>query len=153
MYKGAASKEQYLGRTGSFSTRPSAKGVDRLNLGAGQEEIMTPKQQREALTSARTSLLARIEHLKRLRPNLTSVQARMEMNTTLRDLGLEYQGICNKLSALKPLLSHHANGKADIGEYIINVCRERFTKPEWEIVMKEARKRYDNAVAEQENSP
>lgn len=148
MHKHTAKSEQFFERSGNEATKPGRTGLDLLGLGAGVEEYMTPLQRREALLVKRSSLEAQFKRLNaELKPTLDYDLAQA-FKLRRKELSLQMQEVLNALSAVNAELGRNKN-LPEIGREIIAVCRERFTKPEWEIIMKEARRRYDQLIKDQ----
>lgn len=151
MHKHTAKSEQFFDRSGNESTKPGRTGLDLLGLGAGVEEYMTPLQRREALLVKRASNEERLKRVNaELKPKLNYDLAQAFI-TRRSELVLEHQEIMKALTLVNAELGRYKSAP-NIGEEIIAVCRERCTKPQWQIIMKEAMQRYDKLLKDQ-NDP
>jgi hypothetical protein len=135
MYKTASRKQQFLTRTGSSSTVGMRDLQDILHQGI-QEEL-SQDQQRAAVAAALNGVIAQLVDIKeRMRPKLSFDEARrlkMEREALVARQG-ELQA---KLATMK-----QERRKENVGHFIIEVMRERLTKPEWEMVVAEAHRRH-----------
>ena len=142
MIKGQAAGEQFLTRTGSFSTHGSRTGVDLLGLGAGEEEELTPQQQREAIRQARIPIEIELANIKvALIPSLPYKVA-LALRNRRRELGLQLTDLNAQAAALNA--THALRRKGDLGAFIIDTVRKRMTKPEWRALIIEAQARLDS---------
>lgn len=140
MYKATSRAEQFMTRTGSYSTHGTRGGSDLL--GIGEDEKLDPIQRREALVSAKKSLIAQIQTVnEQLKPKLTFRMA-SELTQLRADLVGQLQSLDKEISAANEECGR-AKKFEDMGHFIINVCREGMTRPQWAVVMKEARRRFD----------
>lgn len=145
MYKSTARGEQFLTRTGSESTKGSRKGFGLL--GGGEDEVLTPEQQRNALVAVLASLRPRLTFLNdelKAKRSWKVYQSLKEQRDELVRQQMEIQG---RLAEVNQLCKGRY-ARQDLGHFIIDVVRERMTKPEWEIVMREAKRRYDEQEKE-----
>ncbi len=136
MYKNSAIKQQFLTRTGNFSTFGMRDGQALIEVAA--REQLSREEKREALSLAlrgvQEQLIALNQTLKARLPYKEAKRLELEREA----LKERYQSITGELSELKKL----ARGKENVGHFIIEVMRERLTKPEWELVVAEAHRRH-----------
>lgn len=149
MHKGASSKQQHLNRAGSFSTRGSGRGLDLLGLGAGVEESIDPEQRQQIL---RAKLQQNKDMVLRLNDRMTN---RLPRNTYLavhserKQLQAQNVEIEQELRAIKNTLVGSRN--ADLGNFILEVCQETMTKPQWAAIRAEAERRQAAVLQKEEN--
>lgn len=130
MNKHTATAQQFIGRVGNSSTKPSARGVNLL--GWEEEEHLTDQQKREALLTAVLGLQARLSEAKGAE--------RKEMGKQISDMNLQ-------IAALKG--GNRYNGKT-LQSFILDVVKERVPRLEWQRYVKEAERRQKDAEAAQE---
>lgn len=142
MFKSTANADQHATRSASFSTRGSQRGLDLLNVGAGVDETLTVVQQRDALRA----------RLAQLKGQLTSINAEINIASTLykkRELNdkrstvvAETLEVEKKLGTIKQA-DIARRSRQDLGYFLIEICRENMTKPQWAATLTEAQRRYD----------
>lgn len=140
MFKSTSNTEQFLARSGSYSTRGSRTGLDLLGIGAPEE--LTPAQQREALLVAHKKLVAEVIEINAklaIRPRPPQKFTK-ELERRREEIGQQIKDHCTQLSQFKKDL---ALKTPDLGHFIIEVVREKMTRPEWAVVLKEAQRRLD----------
>ena len=123
MYKSTARSEQFYNREGSFSTRPSVRGVNLLGWELPEE--LTEEQKIECLRSRLIYLRSFLED-----GLLTKEQRRI--------VGQEINQRNSELSILKP--RKQMRGLPNI---IVDVVKERLSKQEWKAIITEAIMRWD----------
>jgi hypothetical protein len=145
MYKGASQKQQFLERSGSFSTHGGATSGGLL--GDGVKEEMTPTQKREALLKRRDQLDDMLRGINERKVGLHPVRQQNQLAALNKEripIASEMAAICAQLREVNAALGKVSSSlKQDIGEFIIIVCRERHTKPQWQAIMREAQERFD----------
>jgi hypothetical protein len=140
MYKSASRGEQFLDRSGSESTKGSRKGFGLL--GGGEKETLTPDQERAVLVAAIAALEGKIKDLKSIDRRSMPLRRREELNAEIKALGIKKFDLQRKVTELLPLLREWSQFE-DLGSFIIEVMKERLTKPEWRALVSEAKRRYD----------
>lgn len=140
MYKSTAASQQFSERSGSFSTHSSRTG--RNLLGGGEEEILSPIQKRDVLIANHKKSTEEIVKINEELQKSIPLSLRQKLKALKRVKGIEYQKLCFDLKE-----ANEACGRVpksmDIGHFLIEVMKERLTRPEWELVKKEAEKRFD----------
>lgn len=138
MHKGQA----FISRSASFSTHGSRSGLNLL--GWGEREAMSDIQKRDAalarLNQVRVELVAMKEQKAAGRVFNDSAFAQK-----LRLLKGEHGRLCQFLADIK------RDGKQEmrhLAHYIVDVIKERVTKPEWELILKEALTRSNKAISD-----
>jgi len=124
MYKHTAESQQFYKREGSFSTRPSVRGVNLL--GWELPEQLTPEEQ--------------IDCLKRRIAYLNTVLEEPLTKDERKQIGMEITRRCSEISALKPRRAHIREG---LSNFILDVVKESVTKREWNRFVNEGIKRCD----------
>lgn len=137
MYKNAALKQQFLSRTGNYSTFSARDG--RAIIENEAKENLNLQQQREAAQVALRAVQARIAEVKALMANRLSYKEARTLKLEKDELTERHQALCGDLS----ILNKSARQKQNVGAFIIDVMRERLTKPEWDLVVQEAHRRHD----------
>jgi hypothetical protein len=124
MYKHTAESQQFYKREGSFSTRPSVRGVNLL--GWELPEQLTPTEQ--------------IDCLKRRIAYLNTLLEEPLTKNERKQIGMEITRRCSEIGVLKPKRSYVREGLAN---FILDVVKENVTKREWNRFVDEAIKRCD----------
>lgn len=132
MNKNTANAQQFIGRVGNASTKPSARGVNLL--GWGEAERLTPDQQRGALLAAVLNMQAKLEG--------ASKAERKEIGQKICAMNLE-------IAALKP--KPRFDGTA-LQQHILDIVKEKTPRLTWQRYVKEAQQRLEAAEAQQEAS-
>lgn len=127
MNKNTANAQQFIGRVGNASTKPSARGVNLL--GWGEAEVLTDEQRIECLRARWKQLDASLKA-----PGVTKAQKKV--------IGADLFEVCTALAEFKKLRPKKVDG---LGDYILKVVRESVPRLEWERYVKEARKRHEAA--------
>lgn len=148
MYKSASQKQQFLDRSGSFATHGSAStgGL----LGEGSAEQMTPLQRREATVARVHQLVEEIKHLNAQLSKKLPYKVAAELKQKRIAIGLEHQALSQELRKINAEVKH-VNTLPDLGEFIIAICRKRFTRPAWDLIMKEAMEQFAAAGGKSED--
>ncbi len=139
MIKSQANGENFMSRSASFSTHGSRTGANLL--GWGEKEVLTPQQQREALLLRRERLTSEIQAVKEMQKQKLHPKVLAQFAAERADLAKEIAEVDLQLSELRPKKSDRV--RPDLGECIIEVVKARMTKPQWAMVMKEAREMYE----------
>lgn len=122
MNKNTANAQQFIGRVGNASTKPSARGVNLL--GWEREEKLSPAQQRQALVAA-----------------VLGMQAQLKTATKAEKKALG-QRICElnlQIKEMKPAVRFEGR---DVQSFIIDVVKENTPRLTWQRYMKEAEARF-----------
>lgn len=142
MHKGQA----FISRSASFSTHGSRSGLNLL--GWGEREAMSDIQKRDAalarLNQVRVELVAMKEQKAAGR-----VFNEPAFAQKLRSLKGEHGRLCQFLADIK------RDGRQEmrhLAHYLVDVIKERLTKPEWEILLREATRRFDLARSAHEST-
>lgn len=125
MYKATQKASEIITKTGSHSTRASPTGKNLLGWDEKVQEHMSLAQERE-------SLIAALESKERVyktlpNPSIDRKQARFELDR-----------IIDRLAVIRKMLRITHD---DVGEFVIQIFRERVTPAEWKIIIAEARLR------------
>lgn len=133
MYKTTAEKQQFYKREGSFSTRPSVRGINLLNWET--PEILTIPEQVECLR-------IKIRHIQ---DRLTNEPLTKEQRKVL---GAEHAALSRQIHALQP-----RKDRPGLGGLILDVVKKKVTKREWDRFVSEAILLWDakNADHQEEN--
>ena len=123
MYKTTAEKQQFYKREGSFSTRPSVRGVNLL--GWGSPEILSVPDQVECLR-------VKIRHIQ---DRLTNEPLTKEQRKVL---GAEHAALSGQIHALQP-----RKDRPGLGHLILDVVKESVTKRDWDRFVSEAILRWE----------
>lgn len=139
MKKGQAASEQFFTRTGSFATHASPTG--RNLLINGDPEEMTDQQKLEALKLVVNQLNIALRDakvaMKTARPGWAAKKLLQKYDADKA----RYIAVNAQLAELRARIKPD-DEKLPLGEYIIEVMRERLSKREWEIIRDEAKRRY-----------
>jgi hypothetical protein len=124
MYKATQDAQHLQRREGSFSTVPSARGVNLL--GWEEPESLTPAEQRKAIG-------------RRVGQIQAFLGAHKDIDKKLKwKLIKEMSKLVEQMRKLKPGARVIAK---DVPQHFMEVARGRLTKPEFEIWLREARER------------
>lgn len=129
MSKIAQKRQQFLSRTGAYSTVPSAGGGNLLEYGIGQNEEISPDQRREIL-------IASLRYLQGLHAK------EKKGSLEYKRLGQEILKVGNQLSEVKKEAAVYKDYQ-DVSDFLVRMFRERVTKAEWKILVAEANRRCD----------
>lgn len=140
MYKSTAAAQQFMERSGNFSTHATRGG--RNMLGGGEKETMTPIQKRDALIVRHKKLTEELIQINFQRKSAATERQRQLLKALKKEKGIEYQALCAQLKSANEECGRY--NKVDLGHFLIEVMRERLTRPEWEMVSKEARRRFES---------
>lgn len=124
MYKSTAESSQFYRREGSFSTRPSVRGVNLLNWGM-PEELTTTEQ---------------INCLRRRIAYLNTLLEQPLTKDERKQIGLEITKRCSEISALRP---RRLGVREGLSNFILDVVKENVTKRDWNRFVDEGIKRCD----------
>lgn len=124
MYKSTAESNQFYRRDGSFSTRPSVRGVNLLNWEM-PEELTTTEQ---------------IDCLKRRIAYLNTVLEQPLTKDERKQIGLEITRRCSEISVLRP---RRLGIREGLSNFILDVVKENISKRDWNRFVDEGIKRCD----------
>lgn len=147
MIKSTARSEQLRSRSGNFSTHSSHTGNDLLGLGNGEEEKLTPAQEIEVLRLVRKKKTELIQKLKLKKEQSQKPGECAGLGKEIRKLNVACGQIDRDLYRLKLLTK--TNEKIELGQFILEIFKERTPKIVWQIVVKEAQARYDEELRKQ----
>jgi len=147
MYKSTAASQQFMERSGNFSTHGSRTG--RNLLSGGECEVMTPTQRRDALVAKHKMLTDEMIQINLQRESAVTVRQKQAINSLKKTKGIEYKKLCDDIKNANDECGRYSKA-VDLGHFLIEVMRERMTKPEWDMVSKEARRRFENQDNTQE---
>ena len=140
-HKTAARAEQFMSRSGAFSTHGARTGADLLNIGANHEEVLALDQKRAALKVAVERMSEGVQEV----TNRISATQGVERDVLIayrKELRVKLYAMHEEQRALN-IERNRAAGKQSLGDFLIQICKERMTKPEWNAVLVEARRRFD----------
>ncbi len=134
MYKTTAEKQQFYKREGSFSTRPSVRGVNLL--GWESPETLSVPDQVECLR-------IKIRHIQ---DRLTNEPLTKEQRKVL---GAEHKELSTQIHILQP-----RKDRPGLGHLILDVVKESVTKRDWDRFVSEAILRWEakNADHQQQSA-
>ncbi len=121
MYKATNQNIHFLARAGSFSTRPSVRGVNLL--GWGEDEELTPEQQRDCLVRVVNKLHAQLKS-----ESLTKQER--------KELGRQYYEVAKQINELRP-----KKKTPGVVDYVMDILREEMPRRQFDILMRRALER------------
>lgn len=144
MHKNSTASKQFMNRSGSYSTHGSRTG--RNLLGWEEPEEMTDEQKRESAASAKRNIDAQISALsaeiKEGGGTRLEHKLKLDKRDALRSAATELGFV------LRELAINRRPRHVDLGECIIEIIKSRITKPEWEIILKQANELLNSKNAE-----
>lgn len=139
MYGKTAKSGQFYERVASMSTRARATGVNLL--GWEEPEEMTPEQKRQALILASKALAKDASETKIAIGRCKSANERAILNALRDEQKIKARQINAELLKLPSQKFKKVDGLHD---YIIEVCKKRFSKITWNQIIEEARENMRN---------
>jgi len=147
MYKATANAQQFMERRGNFSTHGGRNGSN--FLGIGENEQMTPDQIRDALLRRHQQLDQEIICLNMQLKTPMPFKNFQTLKEKRVELGLEKKKIAEQLTIANAKIKRR-NTLPDLGDFIIEICKAKMTRPEWKIVLDKAVEQHKAAMMEYE---
>lgn len=150
MHKGTSNSEQAHTRTGNHSTRGSAKGFVE-GLGENAASVLTSAQAKENLRlsihAERADLSAQLKRQKQESNELLHARdikghhASVEKCNAIRDRVAQLTAELVDLNLDRKMGKVNALSGTAVQQAFIDICRETMTKPQFQILMRQAKAR------------
>lgn len=142
MHKG----QSFVSRSASYSTHASRTG---RNLpGWGEAEAMNVVQQRDAALARLRQVQEQLVEMKERKAS-GRVHNLPAFTAQSKSLKAEHGRLCEFLATIK---QGKKKEMRHLAHYVVDVIQERLTKPEWEVLLKEAMRRFDLARCADEST-
>lgn len=138
MNKGQSQNTSFVTRTGSFATHASRTG--RNLLGWEEDEIMSPTEQLDALKKVVSELQSQLTELNAELKATVPFGQHKAKHKLREELKARFTEVSIEIAQVRKLVPDR---QEDLGHFIIELMRERLTKPEWDILIREAQRRFD----------